>query len=945
MCRNKVCLKLIFFLILAFVSQFFVYTTLAAPAYDYVNGVYTDDFANNTGMPTRSYVNVNTDTGKLQLTHDDSQTTFSTPYATSGYAYSAVVLPTSVAEWGVITFNASIPANTTLKIQVYDYYDTTWTALYEEEDLPGNAVGFSSSPIDISTLPIYSTTEEGWGKMGRLRLKVTMTTSDITATPTLDNLNITWIPSQGDLSAQPLSDSPWPMETIDNQGTFHSAYANESIYPAFKWVKTKTVGQDVINFNLMYNNKIFYSDQHDIYGLNRDTGATIWSNRYFGQGKPAISQNGTFYEYDIVNDTLLAMDLTDGSVKWTYEFNGGHGGYRTTIGTDGTIYFIYSNDVSFTIYAINPDGSFKWSQNFNPTAYNEMTNRINLGPDGNLYFASYVINGGSYTNLGRLYSLSPIDGSTNWSYEIGDAGQSNALVIDTDGTIYVSNYNFNTSIPKKIYAFNSDGTLKWERNHLSNSNYGYSKFSLRNDDILLALRISAPYYIDAFDTSNGDLLWSLSARWSQFFTDKNNDLYLSGYENTNGDEWVDSIQYYDANRNLKWTIPYTYDYVDGDYYDSYSFSSYIQPILDEQGWLYGAFTRSYADIDGNSIAANEFVQPFALSPWTLIDSSSISGVKEEGDTLNFSVTTSMLETNPLFREDNKVQVVLDGVKISLTYRSTDANGDTIWSGSYTLPKGNTDCGTHTYVIEAAQSYLQTDIETNFDSAPTESNNTGLRITGTFNSQPCGGGVPIVIAPEAMPLFTSTGERLKKSLNFIINNNNSNTTSNQLNIKLNANPIYVKGFVISLDSEFKNENIINYTPNTTFVLPNVFGNYTVYLKYISITGHFSERLAQTINYQPKIMGSATSSPYQFTRDLQLGSVGNDVKKLQQFLNNHDFLVAKIGPGSPGQETTFFGSATKKALILFQRTKKILPAIGCFGKITRGIINQLINSEKV
>jgi len=55
---------------------------------------------------------------------------------------------------------------------------------------------------------------------------------------------------------------------------------------------------------------------------------------------------------------------------------------------------------------------------------------------------------------------------------------------------------------------------------------------------------------------------------------------------------------------------------------------------------------------------------------------------------------------------------------------------------------------------------------------------------------------------------------------------------------------------------------------------------------------------------------------FTRYLQSGSTGQDVKRLQVFLNAHGFIVAKKGAGSPGHETTTFGPATKAALIRFQ-----------------------------
>ena len=76
---------------------------------------------------------------------------------------------------------------------------------------------------------------------------------------------------------------------------------------------------------------------------------------------------------------------------------------------------------------------------------------------------------------------------------------------------------------------------------------------------------------------------------------------------------------------------------------------------------------------------------------------------------------------------------------------------------------------------------------------------------------------------------------------------------------------------------------------------------------------------------------------FTRDLRKGDRGADVKRLQEYLNTHGFLVAQNGPGSIGNETTKFGALTKSALIKFQIANKISPAVGFFGPVTRGVVN--------
>ena len=70
-----------------------------------------------------------------------------------------------------------------------------------------------------------------------------------------------------------------------------------------------------------------------------------------------------------------------------------------------------------------------------------------------------------------------------------------------------------------------------------------------------------------------------------------------------------------------------------------------------------------------------------------------------------------------------------------------------------------------------------------------------------------------------------------------------------------------------------------------------------------------------------------------RNLELGMTGNDVKLLQQLLNSQGFVVSKSGAGSPGNETTLFGSLTKNALAAYQSKNGITPASGYFGPVTR------------
>jgi hypothetical protein len=85
-------------------------------------------------------------------------------------------------------------------------------------------------------------------------------------------------------------------------------------------------------------------------------------------------------------------------------------------------------------------------------------------------------------------------------------------------------------------------------------------------------------------------------------------------------------------------------------------------------------------------------------------------------------------------------------------------------------------------------------------------------------------------------------------------------------------------------------------------------------------------------------TSSSSAISFPTNHQLYDVSSDIKLLQQFLNTHGYIIATTGPGSPGNETTFFGIKTYQALIEFQKANN-LPATGFLGPLTRAILASL------
>ncbi len=92
-------------------------------------------------------------------------------------------------------------------------------------------------------------------------------------------------------------------------------------------------------------------------------------------------------------------------------------------------------------------------------------------------------------------------------------------------------------------------------------------------------------------------------------------------------------------------------------------------------------------------------------------------------------------------------------------------------------------------------------------------------------------------------------------------------------------------------------------------------------------------------------------FQFSNNLKLGDISPDVLLLQKILNSSpDTQVALTGPGSPGNETSFFGPLTRQAVIKFQEKYKndilypnnLISGTGIVGYYTKTKLNILIQN---
>lgn len=325
-------------------------------------------------------------------------------------------------------------------------------------------------------------------------------------------------------------------------------------------------------------------------------------------------------------------------------------------------------------------------------------------------------------------------------------------------------------------------------------------------------------------------------------------------------------------------------------------TSFTQSGVDENTYYYSIFA---ADAYGNYSSAGtatvtvDITAPLAPTGFTATAS---------GSAVNLSWT------NPVF--DFALAVIR---RSTTSYPTSITDGTTVTSTSATS-YSDTSLADSVYYY----SIFAVDAKENVSVSVTSSAMVNTYVPPTASS-PASGGAAITVAPSAASMSAP--------LNFSI----IPTAKPMATLQLNANPTTVRGYAVSLDPTFKDASILPFSTNTTttLALPNKTGTYTVYLKYYSVTGQASEVLAQTVTYSagantnPKTPATPT-----FKRILQVGSKGEDVKALQQFLNARGFVVAPTGPGSVGNETTVFGPATAKAVTKFQEANaaQILQPIG-------------------
>jgi outer membrane protein assembly factor BamB len=213
----------------------------------------------------------------------------------------------------------------------------------------------------------------------------------------------------------------------------------------------------VSNGNVFFVSGSPFDDDSDnsIYSLNADDGTKKWE---YSLGAPSsrspLVVNGLLY-VGARDDKMYAVDADTGNLQWTFSANDN---VSSATYSNGVIFFISWDE---NVYAVNTDGSKKWSTTLNetpyllPTVYNgSVYCGTQVAPDSDLLF----------------YSLDEETGNINWEYTLSNNNNSTSPTVVSDPSNgdsicsrvqqgVINNLSGNTTITPIIGEVGSDAPI------------------------------------------------------------------------------------------------------------------------------------------------------------------------------------------------------------------------------------------------------------------------------------------------------------------------------------------------------------------------------------------------------------------------------------------------------------------------------------------------------
>src|SRR5262245_20446856 len=183
-----------------------------------------------------------------------------------------------------------------------------------------------------------------------------------------------------------------------------------------------------------------HSGRATLNGPSSENVKWTFPSRVYVKGSAAIGQDGTVYFP--IGEALCGLDPVDGSEKFCRHLPGIMRRNAPAVGSNGTIYVGTRDN---RLWAINPDGTEKWSY----TVGNDGDVNVSpaIAPDGTIYMAG--------TWNGLVHALHP-DGTLKWKTAVGGGVSYSSPAIGANGTIYIG------STRGELNALNPSGEIVWK---------------------------------------------------------------------------------------------------------------------------------------------------------------------------------------------------------------------------------------------------------------------------------------------------------------------------------------------------------------------------------------------------------------------------------------------------------------------------------------------------
>jgi outer membrane protein assembly factor BamB len=300
------------------------------------------------------------------------------------------------------------------------------------------------------------------------------------------------------------------------------------------------------------------------FGVTGNLGVLKWKFKMDGSvfSSPVIDKNGTIY---IGGNYYFYAINPNGSKKWTYVFKYGWVESAAAIDENGTIYFGVAYGEPNYLYALYPNGTLKWKYRLG----NHIMSSPVIGKDGTIFFGSYNKN---------IYALYP-NGTLRWNFKTGGFVHTSPA-IDDDGVIYCG------SDDHYMYALYPNGTLKWKYN--AGCRIGGDP-TIGDDGTIYFGGVENPALYAIYP--NGSRKWEVplgSNVVSSPALAENDTLYIAAYKGPTG-AYIYSI-------NPNGTINWRYEVED----EAMSAS----PAIDKNGIIYIGGWQGNNEIGGNLYALN-----------------------------------------------------------------------------------------------------------------------------------------------------------------------------------------------------------------------------------------------------------------------------------------------------------------------------------------------------